>query len=170
MRSVWWRALDVITVELDAKPTDKNTDWIVEELAHWHAVAHAHPSGHVAATMTLPAEGISQAVATAVRLIEPTHRVVSLEFDDTEQAVADAGAAGVELIAPSTRTRFQSLNACVQGPEGWQVAFFQELEAPESAPHDSASRLTTCGTGEHDPRFTNGRLIVCGGREWTHDV
>lgn len=78
----------VITVELDAKPTEKSTDWIVEELAHWHAVAHVHPSGHVAATMTLPAEGIAQAVATAVRLIEPTHRVVSLEVVD--EATRDA--------------------------------------------------------------------------------
>ena len=78
----------VITVELDDKPTEKNTDWIVEELAHWHAVAHSHPSGHVAATMTLPAEGIAQAVATAVRLVEPTHRVISLEVVD--EATRDA--------------------------------------------------------------------------------
>ncbi|GAA8844980.1 hypothetical protein DUHN55_14830 [Helicobacter pylori] len=72
----------VITVELDTKPTEKSTDWIVEELAHWHAVAH------VAATMTLPAEGIAHAVATAVRLIEPTYRVVSLEVVD--EATRDA--------------------------------------------------------------------------------
>lgn len=72
----------VVTAELAHKPTEAVTDWIVEYLADWHAVAHAHESGNVAATLTLPAEGLPQAVSTAVRVIEPAHRVVSVEAVD----------------------------------------------------------------------------------------
>ena len=56
---------------------------------------------------------------------------IALEVDDTEQAVAAAQAAGAELIAPPVKTPFQSLNARVQGPAGWQITFFQELETLE---------------------------------------
>lgn len=56
---------------------------------------------------------------------------IALEVDDTEQAVAAAQDAGAELIAPPVKTPFQSLNARVQGPVGWQVTFFQELETLE---------------------------------------
>jgi methylmalonyl-CoA/ethylmalonyl-CoA epimerase len=35
------------------------------------------------------------------------------------------------------KTPFQSLNARVQGPSGWQVTFFQELETlEERAAHE----------------------------------
>lgn len=53
---------------------------------------------------------------------------IALEVDDTEQAVEAARAGGADLISPPVRTPFQSLNARVQGPAGWQVTFFQELE------------------------------------------
>ncbi len=53
---------------------------------------------------------------------------IALEVDDTEQAVAAARAGGADLISPPVKTPFQSLNARVQGPAGWQVTFFQELE------------------------------------------
>ena len=61
---------------------------------------------------------------------------IALEVDDTEEAVAVAHRAGAEVIAPPVKTPFQSLNARVQGPAGWQVTFFQELETLE----ESASR------------------------------
>ena len=35
------------------------------------------------------------------------------------------------MIALPVKTPFQSLNARVQGPAGWQVTFFQELETLE---------------------------------------
>ena len=57
---------------------------------------------------------------------------IALEVADTEQAVAAARKAGAELIAPPVRTPFQSINARVQGPDGWQVTFFQELEPLET--------------------------------------
>ncbi|MCS5715347.1 VOC family protein [Herbiconiux sp. CPCC 205716] len=58
----------------------------------------------------------------------PTLRL-ALEVDDTEQAVAVSAAAGAGVLAPLTRTPFQTINARVQGPAGWQVTFFQELES-----------------------------------------
>lgn len=56
---------------------------------------------------------------------------IALEVGDTERAVSTARENGAELIASPVRTPFQSLNARVQGPDGWQVTFFQELETLE---------------------------------------
>ncbi len=56
---------------------------------------------------------------------------IALEVDDTQRAVATVAAEGTEVIAPPVRTPFQSLNGRVQGPAGWQVTFFQELETLE---------------------------------------
>ena len=58
----------------------------------------------------------------------PTLRI-ALEVDDTEGVVSTAQENGAELLAPPTRTPFQTINARVQGPAGWQVTFFQELES-----------------------------------------
>lgn len=58
----------------------------------------------------------------------PTLRI-ALEVDDTERMVATAQENGAELLAPPTRTPFQTINARVLGPAGWQVTFFQELES-----------------------------------------
>ncbi|GAA2170643.1 hypothetical protein GCM10009846_01760 [Agrococcus versicolor] len=60
----------------------------------------------------------------------PTLRL-ALEVDDTARAVAAVADAGADVLAPPTRTPFRSLNARVQGPAGWQVTFFQELETLE---------------------------------------
>lgn len=83
---------------------------------------------------------IELATATHVRNIDaieqapsterPTLRI-ALEVDDTERAVSSAVDYGAELLAPPTRTPFQTINARVQGPAGWQVTFFQELESLE---------------------------------------
>lgn len=39
--------------------------------------------------------------------------------------------AGHRTIAPTVTTPFRSLNARIEGPAGWQVTFFQELETLE---------------------------------------
>lgn len=57
----------------------------------------------------------------------PTLRL-AIEVADTDQAVTVAEQAGAEILASATRTPFQTINARVQGPAGWQVTFFQELE------------------------------------------
>lgn len=56
---------------------------------------------------------------------------LALEVNDTARAVDAARADGADLIAPPVRTPFRSINARVQGPAGWQVTFFQELESVE---------------------------------------
>ena len=53
---------------------------------------------------------------------------IALEVEDTERAVAAASDGGADVIASPVTTPFRSLNARVQGPAGWQVTFFQELE------------------------------------------
>ncbi|WAB83750.1 MerR family transcriptional regulator [Microcella daejeonensis] len=53
---------------------------------------------------------------------------IALEVHNTQQAVEALSDHGVEVIASPVRTPFQSLNARVQGPDGWQVTLFQELE------------------------------------------
>jgi len=56
---------------------------------------------------------------------------IAIEVEDTDRTVAATTRAGVDLLAPPTRTPFRSLNARVQGPAGWQVTLFQELETLE---------------------------------------
>lgn len=53
---------------------------------------------------------------------------IALEVDHADQAADRATDAGATLIAPPTKTPFHTINARVQGPAGWQVTFFQELE------------------------------------------
>lgn len=60
----------------------------------------------------------------------PTLRI-ALEVDDTEHAFTCAREHGAETLASPTRTPFRTINARVQGPAGWQVTFFQELETLE---------------------------------------
>ncbi len=57
---------------------------------------------------------------------------LALEVEDTARATDVALREGAELISPPVRTPFQSINARVQGPAGWQVTFFQELETLEA--------------------------------------
>ncbi|MBN6192745.1 VOC family protein [Aneurinibacillus sp. BA2021] len=56
---------------------------------------------------------------------------IALEVDDTAQAVAAAEEGGAAVIAPPVQTPFRSLNARIQGPAGWQITLFQELETLE---------------------------------------
>ena len=60
----------------------------------------------------------------------PTLRI-ALEVDDTRHAVAVTHESGVGILVPPTETPFRTINARVQGPAGWQVTFFQELETLE---------------------------------------
>lgn len=60
----------------------------------------------------------------------PTLRI-ALEVDDTRRAAAISQESGMGILAPPTETPFRTINARVQGPGGWQVTFFQELETLE---------------------------------------
>lgn len=57
---------------------------------------------------------------------------LALEVGDSAAAFAAAVEAGAEALAAPTLTPFQSVNARVAGPAGWQVTFFQELETLEA--------------------------------------
>jgi catechol 2,3-dioxygenase-like lactoylglutathione lyase family enzyme len=56
---------------------------------------------------------------------------LALEVDDTPATVALTEDAGATTLAPPVTTPFRTLNARVQGPAGWQVTYFQELETLE---------------------------------------
>lgn len=60
----------------------------------------------------------------------PTLRM-ALEVADTARAVAAANEHSAPTLAPPVQTPFRTINARVQGPAGWQVTFFQELESLE---------------------------------------
>lgn len=54
---------------------------------------------------------------------------LALEVDNTEATLAATDGAGATRIAEPVETPFRTINARVQGPAGWQVTFFQELES-----------------------------------------
>lgn len=58
----------------------------------------------------------------------PTLRL-ALEVDNTEATLAATDGVGATRIAEPVETPFRTINARVQGPAGWQVTFFQELES-----------------------------------------
>ena len=69
--------------------------------------------------------------------VEVGHRVsphlrVAFEVTDAERTTQDLVEAGAELVAPATRTPWDSLNSRLQGPAGLQLTLFQELHADES--------------------------------------
>jgi catechol 2,3-dioxygenase-like lactoylglutathione lyase family enzyme len=52
---------------------------------------------------------------------------LALQVENAEAAAAAMTGAGGELVAPPTRTPWESLNARVEGPDGLQLTAFQEL-------------------------------------------
>ena len=92
------------------------------------------PGGHVtlleAGSATL--ELMDQANAEFVDEVEVGRRVaghirVAFEVDDAAAATADAEAAGAGVVAPPTRTPWNSLNARLEAPGGLQLTLFEEL-------------------------------------------
>jgi catechol 2,3-dioxygenase-like lactoylglutathione lyase family enzyme len=59
------------------------------------------------------------------RRVAPPMRV-AFEVDDAESATQTLVEAGAELIAPPTRTPWDSLNARLEGPAGLQLTLFEE--------------------------------------------
>ena len=56
------------------------------------------------------------------------HIRVAFEVDDAEAATAELAAAGAEVVAPPTRTPWDSLNARLTVPAGLQLTLFEELD------------------------------------------
>ena len=64
---------------------------------------------------------------------------IAFETDDAAGVTQRLVAAGAELVAPPTRTPWNSLNARLNGPAGLQLTIFTELdEQSESAPPPAA--------------------------------
>jgi predicted enzyme related to lactoylglutathione lyase len=61
------------------------------------------------------------------RRVSP-HIRVAFEVDDVETATHRLVGAGAELVAPPTRTPWDSLNARLGGPADLQLTLFQELD------------------------------------------
>jgi predicted enzyme related to lactoylglutathione lyase len=54
------------------------------------------------------------------------HVRVALRVDDAAGATSAAADAGAEVVAPPTRTPWQSLNARLEAPAGLQITLFQD--------------------------------------------
>jgi predicted enzyme related to lactoylglutathione lyase len=54
------------------------------------------------------------------------HLRVALRVDDATAATDDARAAGAEVVAPPTRTPWQSLNVRLEAPAGLQITLYQD--------------------------------------------
>ncbi len=65
------------------------------------------------------------------RRVSP-HLRVAFEVTDAQETTNDLVEAGAELVAPATRTPWDSLNSRLQGPAGLQLTVFQELHVDES--------------------------------------
>ena len=103
--------------------------------------AFASPGGRVA---------ILEAGRATLELTDPTHAAyidevevgrrvaghvrVALAVDDAERATAVLARAGADVIAPPTRTPWNSLNARLEGPAGLQLTLFSESD--ERDPRD----------------------------------
>src|SRR5687768_12127631 len=86
---------------------------------------------------------ILEAGRATLELLDPTHAAfvdqvevgrrvaghvrVALEVDDAEATTARLAAAGATVIAPPTRTPWDSLNARLEAPAGLQLTLFTEL-------------------------------------------
>jgi lactoylglutathione lyase len=55
------------------------------------------------------------------------HIRVAFEVDDATAAATELAGAGAQLIAPPTRTPWDSLNARLEAPGGLQLTLFEEL-------------------------------------------
>lgn len=54
------------------------------------------------------------------------HVRLAFEVDDAAAVARELEAAGAEVVAPPTRTPWESLNARLEGPAGLQLTLFQE--------------------------------------------
>jgi predicted enzyme related to lactoylglutathione lyase len=78
------------------------------------------------------------------RQVAPRVRV-AFEVDDAAEVAQRLEDAGARVVAPPTRTPWESLNARLDAPAGLHITVFQELEPPEVR-----SQLPGFGVGRQD--------------------
>jgi predicted enzyme related to lactoylglutathione lyase len=69
------------------------------------------------------------------RRVSPPLRV-AFEVDDAASVTEELVAGGAELLAPPTRTPWESLNSRLEAPAGLQITLFEELGIPMNGDHD----------------------------------
>lgn len=62
------------------------------------------------------------------------HLRVAFEVEDSPAVTANLAGAGADIIAPPTRTPWNSLNARLAAPAGLQLTIFAELGGPAAHP------------------------------------
>ncbi len=72
---------------------------------------------------------------------------IAVEVEDTASTVRSVEASGAAVLAAPVSTPFRTINARVQGPAGWQVTFFQELDSLEQRQNQEGF-----ATDDHRPR------------------
>jgi queuosine precursor transporter len=88
-------------------------------------------AGRATLELSNPAQiDYSDTVETGRTGVSPHYRV-AFEVDDCAAVTERLTAAGAELIAPPTRTPWDSLNARLRGPAAVQLTVFTELGTPE---------------------------------------
>jgi uncharacterized glyoxalase superfamily protein PhnB len=65
------------------------------------------------------------------RRVSPKLRV-AFEVADADGTTRELVEAGAELVAPPTRTPWDSLNSRLEAPAGLQLTLFEELDSPEA--------------------------------------
>ena len=55
------------------------------------------------------------------------HLRVALRVDDADSATVQASGAGAQVVAPPTRTPWNSLNARLEAPAGLQITLYQDV-------------------------------------------
>ena len=83
-------------------------------------------AGHATLEIANPAQKAMIDDVEVGRQVAPRIRL-AFEVDDSAAVTADLVDAGAELIAPPTRTPWNSLNARLAAPAGLQLTVFQEL-------------------------------------------
>ncbi|MBY5162638.1 VOC family protein [Salsipaludibacter albus] len=127
----------VLTVDDHARAVAFYRDQLgLEELAH-----HEERGGHVTilaagrATLELNDDPYAEFIdeVEVGRRVPDRVRVAFAvpDSDDTTRRLVEAGA---RLVAPPTRTPWDSRNARLRDPEGTQLTLFTDLDGPDDAP------------------------------------
>jgi hypothetical protein len=81
----------VVDILLDKTPKTPRVDEIRAQLADWDALAQETSGQRVALVLTVPAESLQQAFATAMRLVEPYGLAVSASVATEEARAKPSG-------------------------------------------------------------------------------
>jgi lactoylglutathione lyase len=111
---------------------DVELDLPVEDGEHAGAHVLILQAGRATLELSNPAQ-VSMIDAVEVGRRASPHIRVAFEVDDTEAVTTRLAGAGAEVIAPPTRTPWDSVNSRLSGPAGLQLTLFQEERPVETS-------------------------------------